>query len=246
MAYGGTRSSSAKNVDKNKYQDSDRARFCKETTYRAEFGKKIAPTHQKNRQMEEEIITKYSNRVPKPDLKAKSAEKTKHRVDRAQSQAYNEKQVRHRYDYEKAIALGGSPSHGSSIFPYKRHLSMNTHPGWDKYHSKTGTSYQKDYAAYNSINAAENKTKGENWNIEKEHKIINPHNVEKLTINRIDYQPFTIQPREPKKLKAPSPDHFYPMKSSYQSEFQNWGPNGVIHEKDPKYPYYSLPFKGNT
>jgi hypothetical protein len=82
--------------------------------------------------------------------------------------------------------------------------------------------------------------------MEKEHKIINPHNPEKLTINRIDYQPFTIQPREPKKLKAPSPKQYVPMKSSYQSEFQNWGANEIIHEKNPQYPYYSLPFKGNT
>lgn len=80
--------------------------------------------------------------------------------------------------------------------------------------------------------------------MEKEHKIINPHGVEKLTINRIDYQPFTIQPREPKKLKAPSPKQYVPLKSSYQAEFQNWGPNDIIHEKDPQYPYYSLPFKG--
>ena len=39
---------------------------------------------------------------------------------------------------------------------------------------------------------------------------------------------------------------YVPAKSSYQSDFQNWGPNAIIHEKDPKYPYYSLPFKGNS
>lgn len=115
-----------------------------------------------------------------------------------------------------------------------------------KYPSKIGTNYQKEHAHFNSAKVAGKEVKGSNFNVEKEHKIINPHNVEKLTVNRTDYQPFTIQPREPKKLKAPSPQKNVAMKSSYQNEFQNWGPNEVIHEKDPKYPYYSLPFRGTS
>jgi len=36
--------------------------------------------------------------------------------------------------------------------------------------------------------------------------------------------------------------------SSYQASFPNWenGKNDVFHEKSPQYPYYSLPFKGNS
>ena len=115
-----------------------------------------------------------------------------------------------------------------------------------KYPSKIGTSYQKDHATYNSAKMAKRRNTGEAFNVEKEHKYKNPHNVDRLTVNRIDYQPFTIQPREFKKYKAPSPSHYVPLKSSYQSEFQNWGPNEIIHEKDPQYPFYSLPFKGTT
>jgi hypothetical protein len=117
-----------------------------------------------------------------------------------------------------------------------------------KYHypPQVGTNYQRDYAKYNSIKAVGKNNTAENFNVEKEHKIINPHKVEKLTINRIDYQPFKIQQREQKKLQAPSPKQYAPMKSAYQQEFQNWGPNEVIHEKDPQYPYYCLPFKGNS
>ena len=74
-----------------------------------------------------------------------------------------------------------------------------------KYPKQIGTNYQKEHAHYNSSKAVGRNNNGEPFNVEKEHKIINPHNVEKLTVNRIDYQPFTIQPREPKKLKAPSP-----------------------------------------
>lgn len=115
-----------------------------------------------------------------------------------------------------------------------------------KYPPQIGTNYQKEHAHFNSTKAVGRQNTGEAFNIEKEHKIINPHNVEKLTINRIDYQPFKVQPREPKKYRAPSPKQYVPTKTAYQAEFQNWGPNEVIHEKDPKYPYYSLPFKGNS
>jgi len=36
--------------------------------------------------------------------------------------------------------------------------------------------------------------------------------------------------------------------SSYQAAFPNWdnGKNDVFHEKHPQYPYYSLPFKGDS
>ncbi len=115
-----------------------------------------------------------------------------------------------------------------------------------KYPSHVGTNYQKDYAKYNSINAPGGQKCGEPFNVEKEHKIINPHDVEKLTINRIDYQPFQVQPRQPKKLKAPKQSEYIGAKTAYQAEFMNWGANEIIHEKEPQYPYYSLPFKGNS
>jgi hypothetical protein len=36
--------------------------------------------------------------------------------------------------------------------------------------------------------------------------------------------------------------------SSYGAEFPNWknGQQDVYHEKHPQYPYYSLPFAGNS
>jgi len=115
-----------------------------------------------------------------------------------------------------------------------------------KYPPNVGTSYQKEYAGYNSIKATGSSSKGEPFNVEKEHKILNPHTVEKLTINRIDYQPFQVQPREPKKFKAPPQQEYIGAKTAYQSEFMNWGPNEIIHEKEPQYPFYSLPFQGNS
>lgn len=166
--------------------------------------------------------------------------------------------IRHRYDYDNAMASTGNaffapdPTSGNYMEYHYHHMGR---PGRRqvvdrvvkyKYPSKIGTNYQKEHGHYNSAKAVGRNNTGEPFNVEKEHKIINPHNVEKLTINRIDYQPFTIQPREPKKLKAPSPKQYVALKTAYQSEFQNWGPNEIIHEKDPQYPYYSLPFKGNS
>ena len=36
--------------------------------------------------------------------------------------------------------------------------------------------------------------------------------------------------------------------SSYQKSFPNWknGQNDIFHEKHPQYPFYSLPFKGES
>lgn len=115
-----------------------------------------------------------------------------------------------------------------------------------KYPPQIGTIYQKEHGHFNSSKAVGRSNTGEPFNVEKEHKIINPHKVEKLTINRIDYQPYKIQPREPKKLKAPAPKQYIPQATTYQSSFKNWGPNEIIHEKDPQYPFYSLPFNGNS
>lgn len=166
--------------------------------------------------------------------------------------------MKHRYDYDNAMGLTGK----AYTTPEKitgNYVEYNYHhmgrPGRRKivdrvikykYPTKIGTNYQKEHAYYNSAKAVGRQNTGEPFNVEKEHKVINPHNVEKLTVNRIDYQPFNVQPREPKKLKAPSPKSYIPFKSSYQAEFQDWKPTEVIHEKDPQYPYYSLPFKGNS
>jgi len=166
--------------------------------------------------------------------------------------------VRHRYDYNNAMGSTGKafnqpdPTTGNKMEYYYHHMGR---PGRRqvvdrvvkyKYPPHVGTNYQKEFAQYNSITATGSKNTAEAFNVEKEHKIINPHQVEKLTVNRIDYQPFKVQPKEPKKLKAPPPTEYIGAKSAYQSEFMNWGANEIIHEKEPQYPFYSLPFQGNS
>lgn len=187
-------------------------------------------------------------------------DRTKHHRDKEhyKSKHIPDKQVKHRYDYDNALGSTGKafyqPENSSGNY-MEYHYHHMGRPGRRKivdrvikykYPKQIGTNYQKEHAHFNSTKAVGRNNNGEPWNVEKEHKIINPHDVEKLTINRIDYQPFTIQPREPKKFRAPSPKHYVPVKSAYQNEFQNWGPNEVIHERDPQYPYYSLPFKGTS
>ena len=257
MAYGSGCNTAVKK--ETKYEDKNRERFWRETTYAANFKPKNWEKFEEHRQIDDQIMTKYSNRVPKAQ-KPGSVDRTKHRRDYEQfkhSQSQDRK-IKHRYDYNNAMCSTGDAFYkpdsttGNYMEYHYHHLGR---PGRRmivdkvikyKYPPQIGTNYQKEHANFNSTKAVGRNNTGEPFNVEKEHKIINPHKVEKLTINRIDYQPYTIQPREPKKLKAPSPQQFIPAKSSYQSDFQNWGPNEIIHEKDPQYPYYSLPFKGNS
>jgi hypothetical protein len=87
MAYGGNRSRwnslclghSVRKEDK-KYVDGDRARFCKETTYAAEYRNKNSPVNNYNKQIDNQIVSKYSNRIPK-SAKASSVDRTKHHRD---------------------------------------------------------------------------------------------------------------------------------------------------------------------
>ena len=256
MAYG---SGCSKPVKKEtKYEDKNRERFWRETTYAAEYKQKDKAKFEENKQIDDQIVSKYSNRIPKSE-KPKSADRTKHRRDYENFQnKSHERKIKHRYDYENAMCSTGDaffapdPTTGNYMEYHYHHLGR---PGRRqivdkvikyKYPPQIGTNYQKEHGHFNSAKAVGRNNTGEPFNVEKEHKIINPHKVEKLTINRIDYQPYTIQPREPKKLKAPSPQQYIPAKSSYQADFQNWGPNEIIHEKDPQYPYYSLPFNGNS
>lgn len=41
------------------------------------------------------------------------------------------------------------------------------------------------------------------FNLEKEHKIINPHNMDMKTTTRVDFQPFSVIPQTGKMVKAP-------------------------------------------
>lgn len=74
----------------NKYQDNDRARFCRETTYAAEYRQNNSKQNQKeSKAIDDMVMSKYSNRVPK-STKSKSVDRTKHRKERVHRHSANE------------------------------------------------------------------------------------------------------------------------------------------------------------
>jgi len=48
-----------------------------------------------------------------------------------------------------------------------------------------------------------------------------------------------------KKIEGPKPIQ---QSSSYKAQFVDWknGKNDIFHEKHPQFPYYSLPFQGDS
>eukprot|EP00347_Sterkiella_histriomuscorum_P016390 403353370 len=84
------------------------------------------------------------------------------------------------------------------------------------------------------------------FNMEREHRIINPHKMQLLTMKDTDYLPFKPEPRlrtirDGYISNAPSK-----QKTDYQMDYPDWGKNLVFREKNPQYPVYSLPFKGKS
>lgn len=57
------------------------------------------------------------------------------------------------------------------------------------------TNYKKEYREKGGKVAAGHYTKEEAFNLEKEHKIINPHGMEKSTTAKSGYQPFKVVPQ---------------------------------------------------
>ena len=86
----------------------------------------------------------------------------------------------------------------------------------------------------------------EAFNLEKEHKIINPHKMDAATIAKTDFQFFTVMPQKSKGHDKKSNNAPFIDASVYKSQYPNWGAAEALVEKTPQYPVYQLPFKGNT
>ena len=100
------------------------------------------------------------------------------------------------------------------------------------YPQMMGTQYQREHHTKPSY------ADKEAFNVEKEHKIINPHRMELRTTQRVDYQPFQVlherkQVERPQSSKVP-----FQNTTSYGATFANWGANDVVHERSPQYPVY--------
>ena len=72
--------------------------------------------------------------------------------------------------------------------------------------------------------------------------------MDSATQNKVVYRGQTV--KAPRREKARADDSDKPMVglSSYAKNFPNWknGKGDIFHEKQPQYPFYSLPFKGNS
>lgn len=67
------------------------------------------------------------------------------------------------------------------------------------------TNYRKDFNKGNGADSdaiKDKKHRKQAFNLEKEHKIINPHKMDLKTTTRVDYQPFSVIPSHGKAVKA--------------------------------------------
>jgi hypothetical protein len=62
------------------------------------------------------------------------------------------------------------------------------------YPSNIITNYKKDYAKSHPSAGLFDPSVKEAFNLEKEHKIINPHQMDLKTTTRVDFQPFSVVP----------------------------------------------------
>lgn len=168
--------------------------------------------------------------------------------------------ITHKYDYDNAKMTAGTAFNSSlgredakNLVEYNQHFMGR--PGRRKmvdkfvrYHYPTcvHTTYHQQHQAHNSSKAVGRKNTGEAFNVEKEHKIINPHHVEGNTQSMITYKPFDVQPKEKRQPDVPKDMPPYPWRTTNQQNLVDWGPNEIIHERSPQYPYYALPFKGDS
>jgi hypothetical protein len=56
------------------------------------------------------------------------------------------------------------------------------------------TNYRKDFSDGNPARV-DVECRKEAFNLEKEHKIINPHQMDMKTTTRVDFKPFTVAPQ---------------------------------------------------
>ena len=106
--------------------------------------------------------------------------------------------------------------------------------------------YQKDFA--DKLKKTVVLKNGESFNLEKEAKIINPHKMDMGTTSGSTYKNFKVIPKKKQLRKFEDEGKPIVAQSTYMKNFPNWknGQGDIFHEKQPQYPFYSLPFKGDS
>jgi len=106
--------------------------------------------------------------------------------------------------------------------------------------------YQKDFA--DKLKKCVVLKNGESFNLEKEAKIINPHKMDMGTTSGSTYKNFKVIPKKKQLRRFEDEGKPIVAQSTYMKNFPNWknGQGDIFHEKHPQYPFYSLPFKGDS
>jgi len=95
------------------------------------------------------------------------------------------------------------------------------------------SNYQKEY--HPKMGQAHILSEKDAFNIEKEHKIINPHRMDLSTTNGTYYKGFQVKPLSKEQKAVQQSDAPCQQRSQYGAEFINWnnGNNDIYHEKHP-------------
>jgi len=106
--------------------------------------------------------------------------------------------------------------------------------------------YKKDFA--DKLKKCVVLKNGESFNLEKEAKIINPHKMDMGTTSGSTYKNFKVIPKKKQLRRFEDEGKPIVAQSTYMKNFPNWknGQGDIFHEKHPQYPFYSLPFKGDS
>jgi len=84
--------------------------------------------------------------------------------------------------------------------------------------------------------------------MEKESKIINPHEMDMNTTSRLVHNGKQGKRADLIDFSRSLGERPMNLTSSYQMNYPNWknGNADIFHEKHPQYPVYSLPFKDTS
>jgi len=86
------------------------------------------------------------------------------------------------------------------------------------------------------------------FNLEKEAKIINPHQMDLSTTNKVNFTKKRAVDEMPKHKELQHVPKPVQQTSSYAAAFPDWdnGKKDIFHERHPQYPVYCLPFQGES
>ena len=108
------------------------------------------------------------------------------------------------------------------------------------------SNYRQNY--YGKLKETHVKNHKAAFNLEKEAKIINPHAMDLSTTHKVNYKGKQGEKDLPKHQEIVGPPKPIVQTSSYKASYPDWdnGKDDIFHERHPQFPFYSLPFQGES